>query len=239
MTYNITIGASLEALQFACQNNTKLVLNSLGFPDKFEASYIHHTWGLIFTKLMLNGKVIGGDTVKTIRITEDYLQIACEYNVVNKLKYNNLYIFSDENIIGLPEVTKEVDEYEVIDILKPKSLVTPYLYKTLNTEEKLVKVLHIIKEHDKMPIEIYSVSSLTKEQLIDFDFSDTMVKFKSEHMLEQSGFVGNVINSTGRAPIELEAVERIVRKQMDKYEETENIKFIYGSQRISKKQTSV
>tara|TARA_R110002074_G_scaffold144019_2_gene291430 strand:- start:266 stop:952 length:687 start_codon:yes stop_codon:yes gene_type:complete len=228
LTYNITIGSSLEALQFATQNNTKLVLNDLSFPDKFEASYLHHTWGLIFTKLMLDGKVIGGDTVKTVRVTEDCLQIVCEYNVINKPKYDKLFIFSDKNVVGL-EVTQEVDEYKVIDILKSKSLVTPYKYKTLETEENLVKALHIIKDHDKMPIEIYSISSLTKEQLIDFDYSDTMVKFKSEDMLTQNGFVGNVINSTGRAPIELIVVERIVRKQMDRYEEAENIKFIYGN----------
>lgn len=229
MTYNITIGSSLQALQHACQNDTKLILNHLGFPDKFESSYIKHTWGLIFTKLMLDGKVIGGDTVKNIRITDDCVQVVCENNIVNNVDYGILYIFSDENIIGLPDVSEEVDEHEVIDVLKTVSLTTPYKEKIIETKDNLIKKLYIIKEYDTMPIEIYSISSLTKEQLASFDYSDTMVKFKSEHMLEKNKFVGNAKSPNKYAPISLEVVRRIVRKQMDIYRNTEKIKFIYGN----------
>jgi len=229
LTYNITIGSSLQALQHACQNDTKLILNHLGFPDKFESSYIKHTWGLIFTKLMLDGKVIGGDTVKNIRITDDYVQVVCESNIINNLDYGTLYIFSDENVIGLPDVSEEVDEHEVIDILKTVSLVTPYKEKIIETKDNLINKLYIIKEYDTMPIEIYSVSSLTKEQLTNFDYSDTMVKFKSEHLLEKNNFVGKTISLNKTSPINLEVIRRIVRKQMDKYENTEKIKFMYGS----------
>ena len=229
MTYNITIGSSLQALQHACQNDTKLILNHLGFPDKFASSYIKHTWGLLFIKLMLDGKVIGGDTVKNIRITDDYVQVACENNIINNVYYNLLYIFSDENIIGLPDVLEEVDEHEVIDILKTVSLTTPYKEKIIETKDNLINKLYIIKEYDTMPIEIYSISSLTKEQLANFDYSDTMVKFKSEHLLEKNNFVGNAKSPNKPSPINLEVIRRIVRKQMDKYENTEKIKFMYGS----------
>ena len=56
-----------------------------------------------------------------------------------------------------------------------------------------------------------------------------MVKFKSEHLLGENNFVGPTGNSTARRPINLEVVKRIVRKKMDRYEETERIQFIYGS----------
>jgi hypothetical protein len=189
---------------------------------------------------MLDGKVIGGDTVKSIRITEDHIQTVCEYNVINKTEYNKLYVFSDKNIIGLPEVIEEVDEYEVIDIMKTRSLKATCKEKILTTKDKLIKKLYILKENETSPTELYSLSVLSKKQLLDFDYSDTMVKFKSEHLLEQNGFTG-VVRSSGnvRAAINLEVVERIVRKRTDKYQDTEKIKFFYGNQQISKKQTTI
>lgn len=230
LTYNITIGNNLQSLQYAIQNNTKLILNRLGFPDTFAPSHIKNTWGLLYTKLMLDGKVIGGDTVKNIRITENEVQVVCEYNIINKVKYDNLYIFCDKNIIGLPEVIKEIDKHTVIDILRCISLITPYKEKIITTKEDLVKKLYILKENESSPTEVYSISSLTKDQLLDFDYSDTMVKFKSEDLLKQNGFKGAARTSNNyRSPITLEVVERIVRKEMDEYQETENIKFFYGS----------
>ena len=229
MIYNIAIGSSLKALQFAYQNNTKLVLNNLQFPDVFETSHIKSTWGLLYTKLMLDGNIIGGDTVKNIRITDTYLQIVCDYNVVNQVEYNKLHIFSDKNIIGLPDIIEEVDQHKVIDILRVKSLIVPCEHKVMKNDDSLVRELHVIKDGPSIPTEVYSISFLAKEQLLDFNFSDTMVKFKSEHMLEESGFLGKVLNTNSRAPIELETVERIIHKEMDRYKETENIKFIYGN----------
>ena len=223
MTSLLTIGSSLESLQYAYQHNTKLILNRLSFPDKFEPSHIKNAWGLLYTKLMLGGKIIGGDSVNK------HVQIVCERNVVNAIEYDKLYVFCDKNIIGLPDPTQAIDEYEVVDILKAVGLVSQPIHKLINTQDKLVKKLYIIKETNIAPIEIYSVSELTKEELQDFEYSDTMVKFKSEHLLGENNFVGVTGNSAARRPINLEVVKRIVRKKMDRYEETERIQFIYGS----------
>ena len=229
MTAVLTIGSSLESLQYAYQNNTKIILNQLNFPDKFEPSHIKNAWGLLYTKLMLNGKTIGGDTVKIIRVTDEYVQVVCDRNIVNKVEYNQLRIFSDKNIIGLPDPIQEVDEYEIIDVLKAVCLIASPQEKLITTKDKLVKKLYIIKKTKIAPIEIYAVSHLTKEELRDFDYSDTMVKFKSEHLLQQNNFVGAQATGDGRRPINLEVVKRIVRKKMDRYTETERIQFIYGS----------
>ena len=229
MVYNVTIGSNLKALQFAHQNDTKIILNDLQFPDVFEAEYIKSTWGLLYTKLMLDGKVIGGDTVKKLKITDTCLQVVCDYNVINQIEYYQLYVFSDKNIIGLPEVVEETDRHMVIDILSAKSLVSSTEHRIIETDDSLVRELHAIKDNASSPMEVYSISFLTKEQLLDFEFSDTMVKFKSEHILQESGYLGKVIKTNRRSPVELETVERIVRKEMDRYKETENIKFIYGN----------
>ena len=227
MIHSVTIGSCINSLQHAYQNKTKLILNQLAFPDRFEPSYVKSAWGLLYTKLMLEGQIVGGDTVKKIRVSDDYIQVVCESNVVNKLEYDKLSVFSDVDIIGLPETTKITDEYKVVDVLKTVSLITKYNKKILETEDKLVNRLYILKQNSTSAIEAYAVSTLTSDELLDFGFSDTMVKFKSEDLLKENNFEGSVIGFD-RAPIELEVVTRIVRKKMDMYEDTEKIKFIYG-----------
>ena len=235
MIYPVTIGSCINSLQYAYQNKTKIILNQVAFPDRFEPSYVKSAWGLLYTKLMLDGSVIGGDSVKIIRVTDELIQVVCERNIINKVAYSSLNIFSDENIIGLPDPTEEVDEYNVIDVLRATSLTTPHKHKILTCEDNLVNKLHVIKENNIVATEIYALSQLNKNQLRDFDYSDTMVKFKSEHLLEQNNFKGKSIDGKRRAPITLEVIERIVRKKMDRYEETDKIQFIYGNQRTSQK----
>jgi hypothetical protein len=219
----ITFGSNLAALQFAYQNNTHIILNRPNFPHVFEPEYVHRAWGLLYTKLMLDGRTIGGDTVKMTKITEDEVIVICEGNVINRLQYDLIFVFDDNNVIGLPDVVEKNNIHTVIDILKVKALVAYDAETIIETDDELVNKLYVIRPYSSRPIEIYSVSLLNEKQLQKFDYSDTMVRFKSEDLLKQHGFVGFHKN---RSKITLETVERIVQKNMDEYEETEKIKFI-------------
>ena len=223
---SLVIGSNLPALQYAYQNQTSIILNKLNFPYAFESRFAKQAWGLLYTKLMLDGNIIGGDSVNAIKISDDEVTTVGAGNVINKVLYETLYIFDDENVIGLSEVEKESDEYLVIDILKANSLITKKPESVIKTKDFLVNSLYIIKPNATSPIQIYSISNLNKEQLKSFDYSDTMVKFKSEHMLKKNGFIGK---SGSRNKIDLEVTQRIVQKKMDIYKETNKIKYIYGS----------
>lgn len=239
MHNNITIGHDLKALEYAYEHNTKLILNQIKFPEKFEPVYIKNAWGLLCTKLMLDGQVIGGDTVKKIRITEDVVQVVCESNIVNEIEYENIFIFDDNNIIDLPEILEQVDEYKVIDVLTPVSLMSPPINTVIQTEDKLVRELYVSKKTNSSTIELFAVSILTKEQLTDFEYSDTMVKFKSEELLKENNFLGTFRRSdVDRMPIELQVAERLVQKTMDIYEDTNKIKFFYGRNQHHYKESS-
>tara|TARA_R100000008_G_C3552427_1_gene151239 strand:+ start:380 stop:1063 length:684 start_codon:yes stop_codon:yes gene_type:complete len=219
----VTFGSNLAALQFAYQNNTHIILNKPNFPHVFEPEYVHRAWGLLYTKLMLDGRTIGGDTVKMTKITEEEIIVVCESNVVNRFEYDLLFVFDDNNVIGLPDVVEKNNTHKVIDILKVKALVAYDIKTVIKTDDELVNELYVMRPYSSSPIEIYSVSTLDEKQLQNFDYSDTMVRFKSEDLLKQHGFVGFHKN---RSKITLETVERIVQKNMDKYEETDKIKFI-------------
>ena len=227
MNEEYTYGSSLQALQHAEQNNTKLVIGDLKFVKDFEPHYLKEAWGLIYSKLMLAGRIFGGDSVKNARVNEDEITVVCKGNVVRTAKFDKLFVFSDKNITGLPPTIKRNNLYEVVDCMVPNSLVADKEV-VISTEDNFVSKLYLKKKHKNSPIKLYAVSNLHEKQLYSFDYSDTMAKFKSEHLLGESSFLGS--HSGGkRLKISLEVTERQINKKMDTYENTEKIKFVYGS----------
>ena len=194
MVVNITYGSTLGALQYAIQNNTKIIINRLSFPLEYEKKYIKEAWALLYTRLMLSGKTIGGDTVKQTKVDDEFATVVCKGNIINKVKYNKFIVFCDKDIIGLPAVKKENKAYNIIDYMKPVSLVTKKGFHTIRTKDAFVSCVYVLKKFSTAPIKIYVLSELSEEQLSDFDFSDTMEKFKSEHLLQENGFNGNIMN---------------------------------------------
>ena len=172
----------------------------------------------------MDGKIIGGDYVNAVRIDDDEITVACKNNIINRTIYDNLTIFDDQNVIGLPDQKKEVDQFTVIDTMMAVSFVFKDTAFTLKTGDDLVNEIHINKDYINSPAKISVISNLTKKQLCNFDFSDTMAKFKTEIILKESGFTGNFMK---RDEIVLEVQERIVKPKMNIYEEAEKIKFIY------------
>lgn len=222
----ITVGSSFEALQFAYQNKTKLVCVKPEPPFIFEPSHKKEMWGLLYVKLSLQGSIIGGDSAVSLLVKDEELTIACKRNVINKVPYDLLYIFEDKSVHGLPSVKKKNQNTKVIDILKPISLSSPHI-NYINTGDSLVSEIYIHKDSYSAPIEIYVLSNLFGEQLFEFDYSDTVVKFKTEDILKKNNFTGRR-NGTSNIPLNLSVTHREVIKYMDIYEDSDKIKFMYG-----------
>ncbi len=220
----ITIGGSLKALQWAYQHGTRLIINKPSFPPPYEPPSTKLAWGLLYYKLMMDGKIIGGDYVNAVRIDDDEITVACKSNIINKLVYSKITLFDDENVIGLPNQKEEVDQFTIIDTMMAVSFVFKDTAFTLKTGDDLVNEIHIHKDYINSPAKIAVVSNLNKKQLNDFNFSDTMAKFKTETILKDVGFTGNFMK---RDEIVLEVQERIVKPKMNIYEESEKINFIY------------
>ena len=227
MNLNFTFGSSLTALQHAEQNNTRLIIGDLQFPKLFEPEEIKQAWGLLYAKLMLDGKIFGGDSVKNTRITEEEISIVCQGNVVKHTNYDTLFVFDDKKISGLPAAHQQNNLYKIVDHMKTVSLKTSG-DAYFETEDKFVSKLFVYKKHRTDAVRLYALSEINEEQLLDFKFSDTMAKFKSEHILRENSFEGSVYGNK-RIDIDLEVIERLVEKKMDFYQDSEKIKFIYGS----------
>jgi hypothetical protein len=220
----ITIGGTLSALQWAYQQSTKLIINNFLFPRSFEPSYVKNAWGLLYYKLIMDGKIIGGDSTKALKINESEIVVVDESNVINRLPYGQIYVFDEKNIIGLPDIKKEVEQCYVIDKMFSNSFVFKDRDFYFKTNDPLVTEIYVKKEHSNSPIEVWAISNLSQAQLQDFEYSDTMAKFKVEAILKEHGYTGN---SMKRSEILLEVESREIQKKMNLYEQAEKIKFIY------------
>ena len=223
MAAKVTYGASLEALRFASKMGTKIILDDPVFPPVYEDAQLKKEWASLYFTLLLGGEAIGGDTVTGTHVHDDVLKVVCKGGVVNTVPYENLYVFSDKNIFGLPAPHTLNPLYTVVDHLEPLSLSQPHV-DFIETEEHLVHRIHLHKANPVAKTKIYAVSFLTEEELHDFDFSDTIVRFKCEDLLKQNGFEGARNGKTKRA-LKLTTVERQVQSPMHRYHNTEKIKF--------------
>ena len=224
---HVVFGSSLAALQFAHQSKAQIILENPTPPYIFEKKERRESWNLLYTKLMIDGQTLGGDSVVSTKLTDDYIFIVSKGNVVNKIKYHKLTLFSDKNVIGLPPIKKKNPTYKVVDLLVPISLSVPHLTH-INTDDDFVSDVFFVKEGLRTRTELYALSTLSEKEVEDFDYSDTMVRFKCQDLLKQHGFEG-ARNGKKKLLIKLETVHRELLKQMDYYEETEKIQFIHGS----------
>jgi hypothetical protein len=227
MGQKITYGSSLEALRFSCERGTKIILEDPTFPAPYEDKARADEWAKLYFEVLLSGAAIGGDSVMTTHVGPEEVQIVCKGNVVNKISYEALYAFSDKNIIGLPAPQTLSTFYTVVDRLEPLSLSVPHV-SFIETADRLVQQLHIQKRGPTQKPELYAISSLTQKELHDFDFSDTIVRFKCEDLLRQNGFKG-AANGKHKRALKLASTSRDVVTQMHHYKNTEKIKFFNGS----------
>ena len=147
-------------------------------------------------------------------------------------------LFDDEKISGLQPHKKSFAKYKVLDWVNVHSGMI-HEYDFLNSSIDFVRDIHfypsnrIDGRHDKK--DLVAVSYLSEDQLKDFDFSDTVAKFKILKLMKQAGIRGarngrDQLNPNKYKYYSLKArttKREIMKGKMPKYENEENIIFDY------------
>ena len=152
-------------------------------------------WQRLVFSLSLSGKLPVHSIASSIRIEdENNLKVLTKNSRVIKFKFDKIRIFDDENINGLGQSNVE-EKYKVVDWVNVKAGMK-HEYDYLETGEDFVKEIYFYSservgggENDERK-DLVSVSYLTKEQLEDFNYSDTYVKFKVKSLMEERGIKG-------------------------------------------------
>jgi len=152
-------------------------------------------WENLVFCLSMSGLVPASDKVYSMRIEDNnLLKLTTKDSRVLRFKFDKLRIFDTENMAGL-ESFKEVNKFKVVDWINVRSGMK-HEYDYFETKDDFVKEVYFYPsqrtgagEKDERK-DLVAVSYLTKEQLNDFEYSDTYAKFKILSLMKKAGIKG-------------------------------------------------
>ena len=181
---------------------------------------------------------------ENMRVVDNQLRIATERQRTAKINFNKLVVFDDKEISGLPSVRKRKEgKNRVIDWFSVSSGCNHGFDLLEDPDDFINKVVFYPTKrsgNNKLK-DLYTESFLTDEQLQDFEYSDTMARFKVLKMMKAAGIRGE---RNGRNPlyperstvpykyyaVKIEAAERVIYPTTERlYEPDPRFEFRYDT----------
>ena len=192
-------------------------------------------WRYVVYLLSLGGLCPLADKTEAIRVDEDRLTVTTASSRVIKLEFDKLIVFDDKNVHGLPALPRESGRLKVIDWINVRSGMK-HEFDQIETTSDFVKCIHFYPSEridgDSDKKDAVAISYMLEEELNDYKYSDTYVKFKVRELMKNAGINGkkNGFDYKGdqkHVDIKLEPSRREVKKDEEGvYEDTESIKFV-------------
>ena len=185
---NVVIGADIDAIRYAHDNNYFLVKNRLPYHHSYEG--VEEEWAEKLYQLYDLALIPFTDKSSNVRVfPEDRLmKIFTDHNVF-VIKYKNLHVYDDENVEGF-SLNREILHYRVIDWFDCQGLYD-LGFDEITTDDKFVHIIRFFKtrriDGDQRYLDLLCESFLTDKQLKNFDYSDTMARFKVSDLLKKRG----------------------------------------------------
>jgi len=252
----IVVGGCLRSLLYASFRELPVVFSSPSPPFRFdlfpckdlsklsidlsETTTSREIWERLIFLLGLSGLVLTSSTENNLRVADRTLIVASNSSSV-KYSFNKLVIFDDKEIKGLPRITKEEKETSrVIDWVNVRSGCGHSIDRLEDDGDDFIKeIIFYPSERTDNNIwkDLVAISYLTDEQLKDFDYSDTMAKFKIIKMMKEAGIRGARNGRDQKRPgyykyyaVKVEPAEReVYPNNIRYYEEDERFEFCYDS----------
>tara|TARA_R110000824_G_scaffold270078_1_gene458548 strand:+ start:275 stop:1198 length:924 start_codon:yes stop_codon:yes gene_type:complete len=276
---NLVIGSEPNAVIFAYLKGYPLVTNRDVFPFRFD----YFDRGVDLSKLclgleevQLQEKTFGpskldaykhlsfvlnlaglcplGRRLYSCRLKEgNLLKITTKNSRMIQVEFDQLYIFNDENILGLPEPIEPLNKEmcKVFDWIDA-TCCTTHSHQYFETDDDFVREVYFypterLDGYRPDRKDLVAVSYLSKEQLGEYEYSDTYVKFKVLNMMKETGIKGarngrDMLDKTKykHYALKLQPQKReVVSLQKNLYDDIENIEFMYQSEEDILKEVSV
>lgn len=230
----IVVGSCLRSALYARANDCTLIYNGSSVPYFFEDVY--ERWNKEIFHLSLLGKVPFSDRVKSLRVRGNVINVTYGGAFVAKVAFKKCYVF-DDNLLDLENEILEKDHqsFKVVDWMNVRRLSNTQTCEIVSEENFVSKIVLYESgriDSDRQHKDAVVLSYLSEDQLLDFNFSDTMCKFKTRKVLEENGMIGTVnridkkTGKTFRHRIDLNVVSRdVVRVGFDKYKSSSLVEF--------------
>ncbi len=253
----IVIGGCLPSLLYAFKNGLPVIfskprppfrydkiqkdydLSFLGL-EPFELYYQKQVWERLLVLLGLSGNLPLSSNASGMRIVDNLLTVTTNNHRVVKFTFDKLVVFDDEGVTGLPPISGEIKEKNrVIDWVNVRQGAKHQHDEIIGEGNFVNKIIFYPSDrHDNRKLkDLVAISYLTDEELLDHDYSDTMVKFKVTKMMKSVGIRGGRngrdVNNPERYKfyaVKVEPSERVVEPDVKRYyEPDERFEFRYDS----------
>jgi hypothetical protein len=218
----IVYGGSLEAFLFAYKNNLPVLYTNLKPPFLFDylqpvgefdklniksppnvlnsptgsISYGPNKlqiWQKLYFLLSMSGKILYGDTVKSVSIEGYEMHLNCGTSKRKIVSFDQVIFFDDAGVTGLPPINKQTKlkniVYDWVNITSGGS----HSYDLFVNDDDFAKFVYFYpsdrNDNSKLK-DLVCVSHLSDEQTDDFSYSSTYVKFRLLDMFKEHGIRG-------------------------------------------------
>lgn len=226
-TDELVVGCTMESMLFADEYNIPVVYNHLNSPHFFEEASLQEYAELCFY-LSVQGLTPFGDMPERLRLDteDDCLSVFCGPKSY-KVYYNKAYVFSDEELSGLPEPSVKNKSYKVLDWLDVTC--ESGAFDTIHSDSEFVSSVHFYPSL-RTPLRGYSdavaVSYMNKKQLSNPDWSDSYVRLKAVNLMSSAGIRGSSNGPDRHRRLEVSHSHReIIPINKNIYPEIPNVEF--------------
>ena len=160
-------------------------------------------WERLLFLLSIDGKVPLSNLCHTIRYDNERVVCSNEYSKIMEFNFKQCVYFGDDNASGFAR-QKTLDEdtyicYDYVAFNRGGKHEVDYMY----TGDDFVSEIWFYSSDridGNSPVrDACAVSKLTAEQLLDFDYSQTMARFKTVHEMEKRGMKGTFAHDYTKA----------------------------------------
>ncbi len=254
----IVVGGCVKALLYASLRELPVVFSRPAPPFRFdlfpannlsklgfeldETTTSREVWERLMFLLGLSGLALTSGFESSLRVDGKTLVVSSGSRSI-RYNFNKLVIFDDKEIKGLPRIAKEEKaSSRVIDWVNVRSGCSHDFHRLEDDGSSFVREIIFYpseRSDNKNWKDLAAVSYLTDEQLNDFDYSDTMARFKIVDMMKKAGIRGARNGRDQLRPgkykyyaVKVEPAERqVISRNVRYYEPDERFDFCYDSDR--------
>ncbi len=155
------------------------------------------SWETLNFILGSSGQLPMGDKASSLNIRGNILKVTTLDSRLARFEFNKLVIFDDKNVYGLPLIKeKKVGKSRVLDWFDVRSGME-HEHDLLETKDEFIREVIFYpsdrfgnQASGRIRKDLVAISYLDETQVRDFEYSDTMARFKILQMMKDAGIKG-------------------------------------------------
>lgn len=178
---------------FGISNEPKII-NSID-EEKVVGIPKYHLWGRLMFLLAFDGKAPLSYLCDSMRYNGETLVFNDEYSKIGEIEFQKCYYFGDPNARQIVRIKKEATKYACYDWVRFR-VGGKHECDYINTDDDFVsQILYYprpTKQGNNGLKDACAISTLTADQIHNFDYSETMARFKIIHEMKSRGMRARV-----------------------------------------------